>query len=420
MTNQHARTPVQVFTLLVAFILFSRAGLAAEYEQPPVFNAAELLSESMLKGENFKVNEKVTNEGFMNNYTIETKWGSFNAKSDAQLRLGLHEVAVMATIEEMLANDEVTEAAKEQGTGSYENAKNLLSDPEKILDGAVEGAKKLFSLGKRALNDDSAKSVQEDSTWESLVGFSGKKRKYAAELKVDPYTTNPLMQEALDKLTWTGHSAKLASSFLISLIPVVGLAATVSNTTDLLNEVLVLKSPLELREINIKSLNDLGINQTVIDLFMQNAYFTPTSQTLYVQALAAMGSVKGLENIVGIASVSSDVENTILRQRQMQMYANYHQNITPVTDFLSLGSMVYARTKDGRNLVVAPIDYLTWTKGVHKAADTIKQESEASTQPPVLWLTGKASEKSAALLKELGWELHENAEKTLLGNKDKG
>ena len=63
---------------------------------------------------------------------------------------------------------------------------------------------------------------------------------------------------------------------------------------------------------------DVGHKTTVIDLFMRNEYFTPTSQTLFVEALASMKSTKGLEALVGIATLSDDVETAILRQRQMQ------------------------------------------------------------------------------------------------------
>ena len=406
--------------LLVAIAFFvSHPVYAANYETTPTFKASQLLEKKMLAGKNFTIDDKVVNRGFMNQYSVKTKWGIFTAKSDAQLRLGLHEVAVMAVIEEMLANDEVSKAAEEKGTDTYENAKKLVSDPGKALEGAVEGAKKLFSLGKRAWKDKSASSIQEDSKWESLVGFSGQKREYAAQFKIDPYTTNPLMQDALDKLTWTTHSTKLTSGFLISLIPIVGIAATVSNTSDLLNEVLVLKSPLELREGNIKSLNNLGINNTVINLFMQNKFFTPTSQTLFVQALASMKSVEGLEAIIGTATLSENVEIALLRQRQMQMYANYHKHIKPIDQFISLGNLTYAITSKDVKIVVSPMDYLSWTKDVHQAALSMRQNDRFQNGKFELWIAGSSSKTAASMLQDMGWILHINAEKSLLGNTDK-
>ncbi|MGB5709115.1 MAG: hypothetical protein WBM41_20075 [Arenicellales bacterium] len=418
MINNFMKVSARLFIFPIVFIV-SQTGFAAEYEEAPVFKASQLLNKNMRAGENFTVNEKVVNHGFMNQYTVETKWGDFTAKSDAQLRLGLHEVSVMGIIEEMLANDEVTKAAGEQGTDTFENAKKLVSNPGEVLDGAVEGTKKLFSLGKRAWNDKSASSTQEDSKWESLVGFSSKKREYAAQFKIDPYTTNPLMEEALDKLTWTTHSTKLASGFLVSLIPVVGVAATVSNTSDVLNEVMVLKSPLELREDNIRSLSDVGINQTVIDLFMRNEYFTPTSQTLFVEALASMKSTKGLEAVIGIATLSDDVETATLRQRQMQMYASYHKHIKPIKHFSSLGDMAYAKTSEDTTLVVSPVDYLFWTKDVDEVAKSIRQNDNDHNGKLELWIAGKFSEATASMLKDMGWSLHINAENSLLGNADK-
>ena len=80
--------------LLALFILsFSSFSQAADYEIPPILEAKDFLPAALLKGEQHEVEPQVTNDGYMNQYTVvrnrrpwraggSTRWGaSRNSRS---------------------------------------------------------------------------------------------------------------------------------------------------------------------------------------------------------------------------------------------------------------------------------------------------------------------------------------------------
>ncbi len=60
----------------------------------------------------------------------------------------------------------------------------------------------------RFLNFES--SDQEDSVTKSTIGFSYMKRNLAFQFGVDPYSSNPVLQDELNELAWIAFTADLA------------------------------------------------------------------------------------------------------------------------------------------------------------------------------------------------------------------
>ncbi len=60
-------------------------------------------------------------------------------------------------------------------------------------------------------------SDREDSITKSTIGFSYMKRKLAFEFGVDPYSSNPALQDELNELAWIAFTADLAPQFGVSL-----------------------------------------------------------------------------------------------------------------------------------------------------------------------------------------------------------
>jgi hypothetical protein len=52
-----------------------------------------------------------------------------------------------------------------------------------------------------------------------------------------------------------------------------------------------------------------------------------------------------------------------------QMMAGYHENVAPVARILNIDGVLTVQTKDGALVLLAPVDYVIWTK---KLDDEIK------------------------------------------------
>src|SRR5215470_8169706 len=88
-----------------AFIVLLLIGVPASaqqgYENPAVLSASKILSPELLSGPNFRVQEKVTNDGYLNTYQIDSKFGTFTAVSTAMLRKRIGEINAMVVMEEV-------------------------------------------------------------------------------------------------------------------------------------------------------------------------------------------------------------------------------------------------------------------------------------------------------------------------------
>src|ERR1700736_212016 len=96
------KTRWSVGSALFAVLLLGTAFPAVAqqpYETPPVLSASKILPPELWSGPNFQVREKVTNDGYLNTYTIDSKFGTFTAVSTALLRKRIGEINAMVAME---------------------------------------------------------------------------------------------------------------------------------------------------------------------------------------------------------------------------------------------------------------------------------------------------------------------------------
>jgi hypothetical protein len=189
------------------------------------------LPPELLSGANFRVQEKVINDGFTNTYRVDSKFGTFTAVSTAQLRKRIREIHAMVAMDKLKGTKEYGDAIRESGLHAMVAAKDLVFQPVKTLDEAVSGIGMAFRRAGDSLFG-AKRSDAEDSKFKDLIGFSTYKREYAHELGVDVYSRNTVLQERLNEISWVGFAGGLtvAPPFACVRYPV-----TRSCTTGLLN-----------------------------------------------------------------------------------------------------------------------------------------------------------------------------------------
>lgn|GEM_PF-4759232 len=88
--------------LVAAVVVFADRAIASDsYETPPTFKASDILPPALLSGPHHRVNDEVVNDGYINRYTIESKFGSFDGVTSAKLRKRIREVNALAVMEEV-------------------------------------------------------------------------------------------------------------------------------------------------------------------------------------------------------------------------------------------------------------------------------------------------------------------------------
>jgi hypothetical protein len=407
---------VGILVLQTTFSLAAQSG----YESVPVLSASKILPPELLAGPNHHVQERVVNDGFLNTYTIDSKFGQFKAVSTALLRERIQEINAMAQMDKLKGTKEYGTAVKESALSAMVAAKDMVFQPVSTLKTAASGVAVAFRRAGDSVFG-AKRSDAEDSRFKNLIGFSNYKREYAYDLGVDVYSRNEVLQDRLNEISWVGWAGGLTVSAAMAAVPGgAGIAMTAIGTTRLTREIFKNQPPADLRRTNTEKLKAMGIDPSTVEMFINESIFSPREQTILVSSLDEMKGVGDRERFVQLAALTNNVDMARFRQRQSEMYAGYHKAVSPLTQLVSVGQVPGARAKDGALVFNFPIDYLVWTDSLARLAantDNLANQLPGVTRKE-MWITGSLSPKARTEMKRMGWVTFENAE-TLLVAQDK-
>jgi hypothetical protein len=386
------------------------------YEAPPVLSASKILPPELLSGPNHRVRERVTNDGYLNIYQIDSKFGTFTAVSTAVLRKRIGEINAMVVMEKVQGSKEYVDSIKEGGLDTMTSALSLMTKPVQTLSSAAQGLGAAFTrVGEGLFGSEPSQS--EGAKVKDLIGFSATKREYAYQFGVDVYSENQKLQDMLNRISWAGYAGSLTWSAAMAAVPGgAGIAMTVVGSNKLLNQVFQNTPPVELRKMNTEKLNAMGVNPEITDAFINNTVFSPREQTLLVHALGEMNGVADRGALVRLSLPSQNSTVALFRQRQAEMYAGYNKSVTPIERFISLGQSAISRTVNGALVANFPADYVVWTE--HMARWMTGANQVVNNLPGVkerhLWLTGSLSPRARKEIASRGWQIHDHAEAQLM------
>lgn len=414
--NCSKRNLIAAFLSAALFIGFPCAAQSQEqYEAPPVFRAATLWPTQLLKGPHHAVQDQVVNDGYMNHYTLESSFGLLRANSNAELGIRVQEIHAIAAMDEIRGTAEFAKSFKQAGANTLRTAKNVVVNPIDTLSGAASGVGRIFErAGENLFGDPKGKT--EDRRWKQMVGFSKTKREYAAQFGVDAYSSNQVLQERLDDIAWAGYAGGLSVGIIT--MPVggaAGTAFTALGATKITNDALRTTPPADLRILNHKRLAAMGVDPSVIELFMANGAFSPTHQTLLVAALDEMKGVADRDQFVRFAVLSDGEDVAFFRQRQAQMYSGYHKAVARIARFVPVGQLAAARTREGHIVFAVPLDYLAWSESMARVIDGANRlvGQMPGIKEKQLWLGGSLSPMARRGLEKRAWKIFERSESRL-------
>jgi hypothetical protein len=405
------------FMLLISVVTWQPDLSAAQvYEPAAVLNASQILQAELLTGPNHRVEERVYNDGYVNRYTVLSKFGGVVAVSTPMLRKRINEINAMVRMEQIQGTKEFTASLKEAGTDTLVGFKNLVTKPVDTVKGAASGLGVAFRRASDVLTGPK-RSDAEDSRVKDLIGFSKTKREYAFQLGVDAYTDNQQVQDRLNEIAWAGYAGGLTWAAAMSAVPGgAGMAITISGTHKLLNEVFRTTPPPDLRRMNGEKLKSMDVHPEVADAFLNNSVYSPYYQTLLVNALNEMAGVRNRATFVRLAASSVNADVAFFRERQAEMYAGYHKTVAPVETFIALGEFAAVRTTKNEVVFNVPLDHLVWTQDMANLLTAADARVTQLTRPvnKQLWVAGTVSGRAKKEVESRGWQVHERSEEKLL------
>jgi len=410
--------PFARHTLMAMFAVWTCSIQAqGQYEAPPALEAAKILPGSMATGPNYRVEQRVVNDGLMNTYRITSTFGTFEAHSDAELAKRIHEIGAIAKLKGLESSKEFGKGIASTAGNVVEGTKSLVTKPVDTVGGAVRGAGTMLRRTGDAMFGD-PKSRYEDDALKSVSGVSENKRAFASAMNVDPYSSNETLQEALTRVARAAAAGNLVTAGALAAVGgAAGTAISVTSGSQTLNEMLKRMPPTDIRRTNREKLQKMGISADLIDLFNGNSNFSPTYQLLLVDALERLNGVSGRETLVKSAIGADSDALAMLRQRQARMLAGFHEKVQPLQSLTAAGNVIAARTRDGKVVVAVPVDYIVWTDSVANGttAATTQLQASAGSAGRELWVAGGLTPLARKEFEARGWKVFDKTAEKLIG-----
>lgn len=423
-----------------------------QFEKPTVLSASKLLPPSLLKGPHHKVSERVTSDGYFNNYRIESTFGVMVVEGRQLLEIRVGEMNALAELNKLASSDVFADAAYKAGKGIVmapvkivEKTAKTLSDPEKLGDtlaAVPEGAERLFNWayrkGKQAVaivgdtvSSDTSKSSKKGSSKESssittseaidqgtkfglkYIGYTKREREWFRKLHVSPYTSNELLRSEIVRVA--GIETAVGTAF--RFVPGLGLLGELStfNTWYQRAEQLALyEDPDTIAKKNQQELQALGVPEDTAKQFLSNQAYTPWSRRFISNSLTTIGpKVPGHAEFIKAACAATNEPSTLYFVSVAESLEKLHA-ISPLKRIIASLYLPAAVTKSNQLYIPLPVDYLFWTEEVASIFQDFQKRiaKEAHTTSAQMHIAGQASPLARQKLLEMGMAVSESVQGT--------
>jgi hypothetical protein len=417
--------------MLLSFALLVSTPQLPTFETNPVFRASDILTPAELRSEDHVVSETVNNDGFMNHYVVETPFGDFEADGNRQLGFRIQEAHALAELDRVSNSDLFVDAAKRAVTAPVVAVNQFVNAPVDTVRGIPGGLSRQFRSISRKVKKGSAEVKEEiseedeesgqegeegdeqdgeDGTDESSMGktktyaakwfgVTGSERRWAQKLGVDPYSGNTVLRERIKKVAKVDAAASFGAKLAMPGLGAVSYVVTVSNLVWSLDGE-------ELRARNLKVLEESGVSVETIEAFLDNPVFSPTHQTVIVQAMVEMQGVEGIEKALTLLDWVETETDAWYYADTIQLLSRFHQSVSPVHALASHALVPAVQTGDNALVFVLPVDHLSWNQTLADLLEgsfAIDQELIGFNRG--LWLTGYSTDTARDVLSNLGWSV---------------
>jgi len=398
--------PVLVACVIAAFAAGSSG--AADYETQFNKPAKDAVPPTVATGPDFKVNDPVVADGYMYRFTVTSTYGPFNVTGTGALRKLEQEIWAIGQLKNVTKSEAFLKSLKDQAGKPIVFVKDVVTKPVDTLTGIPKGVGRLF--GNITSSVTSTRNPAQESRVTEVLLVGSFKRDYATRFGVDPYSSNPVLQDELDKV---GKAAAFGSwTASAAMIPISGPASSVITATSLsksFNNIVSTEPPSRIRIINEDKLKEMGISGDLAQRYLDQPVYTPRQQLILVDSLSRLGSAIGRDAYLNASMVAADEVEANFFVNTAQILRGYHETQGPITGITMIGALTVAQTKAGSAMIPFALDYGVWTAN----ADRLSQNMKTAYAVPgfngkfQFWVTGSLSAKAKRELEARGFAVVE-------------
>jgi hypothetical protein len=411
------KTTISVLAATVLILIGSavtQAQAPSGYEAEPVLNAKDLAAAELLKGPHYTVDPKVPVRGFIERFTIQSNYGTFQANGQRMLPIRVNEVEALAKLEDLSKTKEFAEAAGKAIARPVTSTVNMLVHPVDTITGFPDGVARLFGrikLGSERVVEAATAPGQSggERTAEtskrvgmatiSALGFEKERRDLAKSLGVDPYTTNEVLSEKLTSAAWVAFSGRFMIQTATSILVPYSMAMSAVTIT---NSSIYDTPPGDLLNNDTMIFGSTGASDAQVQALVQNKQYSLTVLTELALAIQRLQGVAGLDSVVIFAAAARTQDECRFVAGATNMLARYHEAVAPIAQVTAPGPIL-GRTATGTLVLAAPVDYIAWLERVGAAAN----RPDLQAPEKVLFVSGRLTPLAQKELTKRGWKIFE-------------
>ena len=339
----------------------------------------------------------------MNQFTIDSDFGVFEADGNEMLLQRLKEIDAIARLQEVSRTDEFKKSLLAAAKSPLNSATNIARDPAQAISNVPKGVMKFLGRAKETVENVGKGGGGNDgdgNRMKDAIGYSDKKRKIALQCRGRSVQHQYRPANELDEIAWASWAGGF--TFSVATFPIsgpMGAALTVVNFTSTVEDLLREKSPSELEQINRATFHAVGASASDTERILHGGAFTPSQPTTFAVDLKALKGVENRGAFVKVAAQKSTTEADALFCVYTAALMNQIQQKTPIARIVMLHDFPICVAKDGTIIVALQWDYAAWTSGaaIHRRSAKARRKSGQSTHVFV----GLSGEVSPRLHEEL-------------------
>lgn len=375
------------------------------FEIPGEVSATDFVPAEYMTGSLHIVRPMAVNNGLDNTYFIETNGTIIEVTGTPELLERVREIYALNYLNGVSKTDEFKTAFAQAAKQKLESVGNAISDPVGTAKQLPKGASRFFGRIGESLKGEKGKG--EGNAIENISGISKAKAAMAMQLGVDPYTDNQELQKALDDVAKAKAGGGLILNLGTAAVPGgVGMALTMVNVNQNLQETLVNSTPSDLRIINRKKLLALGVNRELADQFLAHPSYSPWESTITTEALAKIG-VNPTVFLTHAVKAASPEDGTYFL-RIAQILAKYSAT-APIHAIRTDCGIITALDKNGVLVIPVSLDYAIWAERAALRMEQFETLGHAGEiKGFALWTDGRLSDHLCEELKKrnIAFQMH--------------
>ncbi|MEN9846568.1 MAG: hypothetical protein RIS36_1715 [Pseudomonadota bacterium] len=434
------------FALLLSvscgLVLAPAAHTQSRFEKPLVLQARDVLPEPLRKGPFHEVEPRVTSDGYFNEFTVKSKFGSFNVEGQQLLELRIGELNALHELDKLSSSKVIGDAMYEGGkatvmapVNAVKKVATTVSDPDKMYNtvkAVPEGAEKLFSWAYRQakgaaqgvsdlVSGESQTSSQDASEGASstlragkkfglrFIGYTGRERALFQKLQVNPYSSNTVLQDEVVRVAGLGTAVGFAFRFVPGL-GLLGQLTTFNRWYGRAEQLSLYEDPDVIKERNKAELRALDLPDDMVEQFQNSKAYNPWTRRFVTASMTALGkTVDGRSLFIKAALQARNEPSTLYFVSVAEYLENLHKK-TPLKKIVSSLYIPAGVTKKGVLVVPLAVDYLFWTQEVAGIFDDFRDRvtKEESLSSVEIHVRGRVSPRARAAMESLGARVSEN------------